>query len=354
MKSNFTTVLKSRIFSKVLYSLIMFFAAFSFYSCSATAQENISKKPESSEQNDDEKVFTFHQEKNGKDNLWKVIFRDGKISELYKNGQKIPNENIEDYADMVNDELSGLSYNSPFSMHPNFHFNFTPHDNDWEENESEDSTYNDDLNVDINGDFCDSLFDGEGFKHQMHNLKDQLKHLKKMKFNFHFDTAALNKGMRDLQKNLNHMKFGPNEFYFDQEAFRDGMKEFGEEMKHSRIFDEDIKIDLSDLNKNMEEFTHNMKNFTVNMKGFKEKMKKFKGFMNDLRKELVRDNLIKSEDEHFKLEFDAKEMKINDKIVPDNLFNKYKGIYKEHFGKDIDDSFYIHSDHNDFDEDDDH
>ena len=58
--------------------------------------------------------------------------------------------------------------------------------------------------------------------------------------------------------------------------------------------------------------------------------------MHDMRYELVKDILIKSQDEEFNMKFNQKELIINGKKVPENLFEKYKKIYKENFGKDID------------------
>ena len=64
-------------------------------------------------------------------------------------------------------------------------------------------------------------------------------------------------------------------------------------------------------------------------------MKTFKGFMKDVRSELVKDKLIKNEDEKFDMKMDSKEMIINGKKVPDDLFKKYKEIYKRHYGQEI-------------------
>jgi hypothetical protein len=89
-----------------------------------------------------------------------------------------------------------------------------------------------------------------------------MKKLGKMKFHFHFDTAAFNNGMREL------------------------------------------KIA--------------MKDFKIYIKGFKESMKKYKEFIKDMRHELVNDGLIKSEDDQFNMKFNAKELLINGNKVPDN------------------------------------
>ena len=57
--------------------------------------------------------------------------------------------------------------------------------------------------------------------------------------------------------------------------------------------------------------------------------------------------MIKDEDENFSMKFNSKEMIINGNKVPDDLFKKYKEIYKKHYGKDIDDEFDINNNYDD-------
>jgi hypothetical protein len=169
-----------------------------------------------------------------------------------------------------------------------------------------------------------------------------------MKFNFHFDTTAFNKGMRDLRKSLKNLKINPHMYLYkngfpgvDMEAFKEGMKNFDKEMKHNRIFNEDFKIDMSEFENKMKDFDKSMKNFGLNMKDFSKNMKKLEGFLKDLKHELVRDNLIKDEDENFSMKFNSKEMIINGNKLPESLLEKYKEIYKKHYGKDIENDFKI-------------
>jgi hypothetical protein len=345
-KSTFSSAKPASI--KSISLVLLAFSSLVFYACTTNAQDNIVKKPETdstnigtagtSNKSNDEKEFSFYQHNNGKDNYWKVIFRDGKIAELYKNKQKIPDENIEDYTDMINDELDGLA--------PDRHefrggtFNFGPGPGDihievpqWDRN-FDDADSND----------SESFLYGNQFPGNMHNFNNEMKKLGKMKFHFHFDTAAFNKSMRKFKKNMENLKIYFKDFDCDMGGFNEGMKNFNEEMKHNRIFDEDFHIDMKDFDHNMEKFSEHMKDFKVNMKGFKESMKKYKEFIKDMRHELVNDGLIKSEDDQFNMKFNAKELLINSKKVPDNLLNKYKKIFKKHFGKDIDDEYYFDKD----------
>jgi hypothetical protein len=338
MKPDFTICSKQTELFKTISVLMLFFSSFIFYSCTSSAQENITKKAEVDNRQLDEKVFTFHQEKEGKDNYWKVVFKDGKISELYKNSRRIPDENIEDYTGMVDAELEGVqngrhdfggnSYKFGFNMN-NFDSTLSHLGEEWG-------------NMDFGN--CDPVFNNEQFHKNMDTLKDNLRKLDKMKFTFHFDSSAFNKSMNELKKSLKELKFNsPTSLYkngqpgCDMEAFKEGMKDFDKEMQHNRIFNEDFKIDMS-------QFEDNMKNFDLNMKGFNKNMKKLNSFLKELRHELVKDNLIKDGSENFSMKFNPDEMIINGKKVPDDLLKKYKSIYKKHYGKDIDDEFNINND----------
>ena len=104
MKSDFTFCGKQTEFAKTISVIIVSSPRLFSAPVLPTAQENLAKKSDIDNQQEDEKEFTFHQNKNGKDNIWKAVFKDGKLTELYKNGQKIPDENLEDYTDMVNEE----------------------------------------------------------------------------------------------------------------------------------------------------------------------------------------------------------------------------------------------------------
>jgi hypothetical protein len=340
MKSNFTFYAGKTEYAKAIFVIILFLSSLFLYSCTTSAQENLGKKSEIDNKNEEEKEFTFHQDKNGKDIMWKAIFKDGELTELYKNGQKIPNENIEDYTNMVNEELDGLQDNHHKFGKNAYHFNF---DIDGPDNAGE-------FLGDMGFNNCDSLFDSGQFHKDMDDLKHDMHKMHKMKFDFHFDTNAFNMGMRELRKNLKNLKFNPHiyidkdEFHgFDMEAFKEGMKNFKDEMRHNRIFNEDFKIDMSDFENNMKNFDKNMKHFDLHMKDLSKSLKKLKNFLKDLKHELVNDKLIKDEDENFNMKFNQNALIINGNKVSGELLEKYKAIYKKDFGKDIDDEFNINN-----------
>lgn len=99
------------------------------------------------------------------------------------------------------------------------------------------------------------------------------------------------------------------------------MREFKEEMKKLKVEMKKFNIDFKDLNVEME---------------------KLNGFLKDLKIEMKKDNLIDDEDEEINLELNKNEMKINGEQVPDDLFTKYKKLYKKHFGIDPEEDTHIH------------
>jgi uncharacterized protein YrzB (UPF0473 family) len=52
---------------------------------------------------------------------------------------------------------------------------------------------------------------------------------------------------------------------------------------------------------------------------------------------MIKDNLIKSENEKLNIDLNENGMEVNGKKVPAELFEKYKKMYEEHFNKKLTD-----------------
>ncbi|MBI3124235.1 MAG: M48 family metalloprotease [Ignavibacteriales bacterium] len=135
------------------------------------------------------------------------------------------------------------------------------------------------------------------------------------------------------------------DYEFDKEEFEEsmkewkkefeaGMKEFNKEMKHfdSKKLAEEIKNSV-----NSKEFKESMKELKVNMSKLKADMKILKEYLNDVKDELVKDKLVNDEDDLDKFYLSKTEMKVNGKVVSPELHKKYLQLYKKHYGKDLDD-----------------
>jgi hypothetical protein len=101
MKSDLTICTKQIECVKIISEIMLLFSSLILYSCVSSEQENFANKSEIDNKQGNDKVFTFHQNKNGKDNYGKAVFKEGELIELYKNSQKIHVENIEDYTGLV-------------------------------------------------------------------------------------------------------------------------------------------------------------------------------------------------------------------------------------------------------------
>jgi hypothetical protein len=66
-------------------------------------------------------------------------------------------------------------------------------------------------------------------------------------------------------------------------------------------------------------------------------LKKLNDFIDAIKEEMVKDNLIKSEDEKLNLDLDDNGMEVNGKKVSNELYEKYKKMYEEHFDKKLSD-----------------
>ncbi len=246
---------------KMLPVLFLLAVAFSSYSCAAQFQENLQAGFDSTETSGNgEETFTFHKMKDGKDNLWKAVFKDGKVVELYKNGTKIPNSEIKDYHELIDEELAELGpghFHFPMRA---FHFRFNPSELDSSMRQLRENISHMDFS------WVDSAFNSKEFRSEMDSLRKNLHGLNGLrrhfpgKRDFYFDTSAFNKSMRELRMNLPKMGMYRHYFACDS-AFRKDMKKFREKMKSGYF--------------NKDEFRKEMKHFEKQMRKFDERMKKF-------------------------------------------------------------------------------
>ena len=105
---------------------------------------------------------------------------------------------------------------------------------------------------------------------------------------------------------------------------------------------DDIDIDLGDLDIQMEKLNQELEGLEINMEDLDEELEKLDGFIDELKKELVEDGYIKSENEDVEIKLSAKEMFVDGKKLSGELLDKYKNIYKKHMGKDLSETSNIH------------
>ncbi|MBU0475488.1 MAG: M48 family metalloprotease [Bacteroidetes bacterium] len=226
------------------------------------------------------KKFNFH----AKGAKWKAYFEEGKLVELFKDDTRLTDDELAEYKDFV--------------------------DKRYEE-------YQEDM--------ADFEVDMDELKINLKQLKSDLSGLKNIKIDF--DAEDFKESMKqmkcELKKGLEELKdLNINiDIDFDVDALNEELKK--------------IKIDLGD-------FDFDMENLKVEMTSLKKEMKVLKLFMQDMKSELVSDGYINDEDEDYSLKLSKSKMVVNGERLPDNLHQKYLEMYKEHYGKDLDDEFKIH------------
>lgn len=321
----------------ILFALVVFTALISVSGCSSGIEQNTTSYQTSFT---GDISFSFKDE--GSD--WRVDFDDDEISVLYKNGSRVPDNEIDQHKKMIYEKLNGLK--SDFkefdgNVHK-FHF-------DMEKFEEEMKKFKHDFDNDkfIHFKF---EFDEEEFEKNMEKLEENLKGLKDKKIELHFDSEEFKENMKELEEKLKNLPIPPNppnvdvDVYLDMDKLKEGMKNFKESFKHFDFKFDSSEFDMSQLRENMKDLEKNMKGLKIEMHGLKGEMKKLNSFLDELKLELIIDGYLNSENEEYDLEMNSVITKVNDSVVNQEHHKKYLDIYKRHFEKEIDGTIKINRD----------
>ncbi len=313
--------------TKVAVMVLLILGGVTITACSAVSGQNVTKQEKESFADPAVKTFSFYKKDGGKLDKWDVVYKDGKIKSVYRNGNEIPVAGIDSLKDMIAENLSDVDQASgltSFRM-PDVSF---------------DSNFNmprmKRMHVNISGLPDDSTcfrFNDKRFKMNMKRLEKRIKKFKHLKVDIDFDSLGLNRDMEELGENLSKMKIHVK--IPDMSKFNKSMKHFAEEMRDYK-FDLKHDLDMSNLHEKMSSLKESMKDLKIKMKDLDKELAKLKTFMNDVRNELVKDGVIKSRDEDFSMKLSQDEFIVNGKKQPDSLRDKYKKIYKKDFGKPLD------------------
>ena len=308
--------------------------------------ENTVIPPDSTYHKKNKKSFSFYDEEDGEENHWEVVFKGDEISELYKNGNRIPPEEIEKYKKMVYrnvDELKSGMRSLKLNMK-----DFKIDMGNFEESMKELQEKLQSKNWNLLNDSLHNLINNKEWQHNLQKLQEKIQKLQKEKLDLYFDSDEFQNQMKELKERLREFKFQHDydfdsdfkfdhdfdfDFDFDMRDFNEKMKEFNEQMKNFKI---DIDIDMSNFNKQMEKLSEELADLDINMDDLNKELKKLDAFMDELREELVKDGYINNTDEEFELDLSRNHMTVNGERLPEDLFEKYKRLYETHFGKEID------------------
>ena len=329
MKIDFTsTEFRANLFG-ILFALIVFTALISFSGCSSGIEQN---------NNSNQTSFSGDQSFSFKDkgSDWRVDFEDDEISALYKDGTRVPDNEIAQHKEIIYEKLNGLK--SDFkefdgNIHK-FHFDMDKFDKEMKK-----FKYDFDSDKFMHFKF---EFDEEEFEKNMEKLEESLKSLKDKKIELYFDSEEFNENMKELEEKLKDLPIPPNppdvdiDVYMDMDQFKDGMKNFKESFKDFDFKFDSAEFDMSELNESMKELKKNMKGLKIEMHDMKGEMKKLNSFLDELKSELVGDGYLITNSEEYDLEMNSAITKVNDKVVKQEHHKKYLELYKKHFDKNID------------------
>ncbi|RJP60662.1 MAG: hypothetical protein C4543_04910 [Ignavibacteriales bacterium] len=280
---------------------------------------------------EENQTYIFYKRFRGEKSKWEATIDNGKLVDLYKDGDRVPTDEYFKYEDMILDEVDGITWELE-----KVHKDLASLKKDLK-----------DIKIDLGENFAEDMkriaedikieFDSEEFKEQMKQLKEELKYLEKE--DFPFNKEEFKREMSQLRDELSDMKFDID-FKWDSEEFKREMKDLSRELVNIKV-----DIDFSGLEESMRELRENMKDLDIDMTELKAEMKILKEFTSELKDELVSDGVIDSPGKLRRLEFEDDALYVNGKQVPDHLYKKYKEIYKEYYGEYPDgNSFSIHND----------
>jgi hypothetical protein len=330
------TPLHKRHYRDILIIAALLSCFITFSSCSSSG-----KSTGSPISGDDERktTFSFTTYEDGHSIHWKVYFTEDSICAIYRNKHRIPDDRISQYEEMVYERMDNLNnnryeQNSFDDKNINIHIDMSALNENLNRLSEEMGKQN--IHID---------FDNEQFDRDMQKLGEELEKLKDLDIEINFDPETFKENMKELERNLKHMRINENDFHFDKEEFNKCMKELGEIMRNEQYtMKETMRRDMGYFHKNLNNFSFNTHSLKTNLNNVKIRLKNMDSFLLEMKSELVKDGIIKSADEDIEINFTSDYLEINDVVLPYELFEKYKAVYKKHFGTEIDENlnFDIH------------
>lgn len=281
--------------------ILLHFLLFSIIGVSAAAcsssKEGINET-ENYKSNNPKLSFTVNED--GKDKYFEVEFENDSISSISIDGKKIKSENFDEYEDEIYDKLSDLNRKNYFSFK-----------------------------------FKSPSFDKKKFKEQMERLKKELKdkrvEISASVMNDSIIQKNIKKALKDVKKNFHSFHFD-----FDKEDLQEALAKLNEELENLDLnLDIDVDADLDKIEIEIKEAMKKLGEVHIELDDLDNDLKKLDSFSDALRTELVKDKLIESKDEELDVEISANKMTVNGEKVSDTLLKKYKQLYKEHFGEEL-------------------
>ena len=296
--------------NRKLKSLLLVFLI-SLLICSSTLACTTGVNPSSdSLHKESDKYLSFYDEKDGKDIHWEANFDDGEIVSLYRDGEKIPEDEIKNHKRLINKKLDEMRYGLrqySFKM-DNFRIDLDDFHKEMQEFRNQMPKHWEhwkDFEYD---------FDEKQFEENLENLKEKLEKMKDRKFELRYDSETFKKYMEELQEHLKNQQFDFDDFEFDfdfDEDFND----------QSFLFNFDL--DLDGFKNEMESLNDELANMDFRMEEIDKKLENLDALLKEMKKELVKDGYISDEEDDAEIKLSGSELVVNGKTVAVQLFEKY-------------------------------
>jgi chromosome segregation ATPase len=298
---NFTAALHMRKYINILFLLS---ASFMLISCSSAKND-----PLISSDDDNEKTYVFSED----GTEWKVKIQDGKITELSKDDELIPQKDIPKYEKKIHSKIEHFENDMA-----EFKENMNLFHNDMDAYKKEMS----EVKQEMNRNHFTFNFDSEQMNSDMEKAAKEMQLV--------FASADFKESMKELQTNLQNIKVNIN-----MDDVNKQVEEASRQMQNINI-----DIDMSEVNDNLADLRAELKDKKSQLKSARSGLNRFSSFMDDLKSELKDDGVINDEDDDIDMTFNSKEMIIEGERVPENLHSKYKKMFEERFGR-MDDNMSI-------------
>lgn len=267
--------------------------------------------------------LNFYEDENGNLVHYKAKILDGKLTDLYINGEKVPADELLKYENKIQKKID--EYESALQEYRNNKKEYKMLTKEYagkmkEQQEKLREFRNDQFDFDFDFDFDIQKPDLTELREAMRELRHELK-------DSFADRSIVIPPVHIPRINIPPIhvppvNFDKNELDKWNDELNENLEELKEEMKNNKL--------------NMREFNENMKEFRGKMKEFGLEMKKFGSFVKEMKRELIEDGIINSGDDIDELLLSEDKMEVNDKTVSADLHKKYKNMYEKHTGKKID------------------
>jgi hypothetical protein len=308
-----------------------------------------------------DKTLSFYEDEDGKDVHYQVSFdKKNRITSLEVDGKEIPPGEYKNYQDLVYSKINEIGDISPKRKRMLYRFDTDidsliipdlselPKIRHFKFRDFRDSTFTDDLKdhyifrnwddstwqSDMNSrHYIFKGWDDSTFREGVKNMKEEMAKLKDVKVRIKFDKDKFSKEMEILRKELSDMNI--NE---DLRNLNEDIRKMTEELRNKKIVIDDIKVDIPEIEVEIKNLDRKKLNLDRELSELRKELNKLEGFMNDMRKELRKDGIIKSEDEDFSIRVRSGKIIVNDEEIPSEKAAKYREIYRKNFGKELKES----------------